>query len=67
MENILTKFNLKDITHDDLNEIANYISSCIPNEECTELFNRYNRLFDIIRRHIDGIEYNHNLQDSGQA
>ena len=60
MANILTKFNLKDVTHDDLNEIANYISSCNPDEDCKELFNRYNRLFDIIRRHIDGLEYKHN-------
>jgi len=64
MKNILNKFNLKDITHVDLDEITLYMSSCNQNKDCKELIERYNRLFDILRRHIDGIEYSPNLKDT---
>ena len=62
MESILNKFNLKDVTHKDLDELSLFMSSCNNSSDCKELIDRYTRLFEMVRRHIDGI---HNLNSNG--
>jgi|GEM_PF-3328163 len=63
---ILDKWNLSEITKNDLDEIRLYISECDKNtnQDCKKLIERYNRLFDILQRHIDGVEYNPNIQNN---
>ena len=62
MEKLLDKFNLNELTQDDLDEIRLYMNECDKNlnTKCQELIKRYDRLFDILQRHIDGVIYNPN-------
>ena len=63
METLLDKYNLSELTQSDLDEVRLYMNECDKNstEECQNLMIRYNRLFDMLQRYIDGIEYSPNL------
>jgi len=64
MKQLLDKYNLNELTQSDLNELRLYMTECKGlTKECQELIKRYNRLFDMLQRNIDGIEYNPNSQN----
>lgn len=62
MKNLLDKFNLNELTQNDLDEIRLYMSQCNKNltKECQDLIKRYDRLFDMLQKYIDEIKYKSN-------
>ena len=56
MKKLLEKYDLNELTQDDLDEIRLYISACTnleTDKKLKELIKRYNKVFDMLQRYID--------------